>query len=272
MRRMWRFSQSVGSGNEESDTDHDRVLVLSVSRHGSRPPLISACVMHESMSSTDDRSPGSLGATSDAESPFAHPDRAAFEAHLERKNYGPFTLTEAVRPGWHAGVVPREGYRFDTYSDPHTRARLPAIIAAVSRERLFETFIELLSPLGESCEVVLESSHEKRGRDRQEYVRESVERLVLESLLWDFEDLLTNDGCSGIAIMHPQLPMEVQLDEHKLLIIYAPSRAPFAERLEACGVGRNDELQVISQGEHLHTSHSRYAKAFNRLRHRLGAE
>lgn len=224
------------------------------------------------MSSTDDLSPGSLQTAPDAESPFAHPDRAAFEAHLARKNYGPFTLTEAVRPGWHAGVVPREGYRFDTYADPQTRARLPAIIAAVSRERLFETFIELLEPLGDTCEVILESSHEQRGQDRREYVRESVERLVLESLLWDFEDLLTNDGCTGIAIMHPSLPMEVQLDEHKLLIVYAPSRSPFAARLAACGLSRNDELQVISQGEHLHTSHSRYTKDFSRLRHRLGAD
>lgn len=269
---MWRLSQSDGSGNEESDTDRHRVLGLRVSRRGSRPLLASVRVMQKSMSSTDDLSTGSLRATPDAESPFAHPDRAAFEAHLARKSYGPFTLTEAVRPGWHAGIVPREGYRFDTYADPHTRARLPAIIAAVSRETLFETFIELLAPLGESCEVVLESSHEKRGPERPEYVRESIERLVLESLLWDFEDLLTDDGCTGIAIMHPHLPMEVQLDEHKLLVVYAPSRAPFAERLEACGVGRNDELRVISQGEHLHTSHSRYTRDFNRLRHRLGAE
>ncbi len=241
-------------------------------RRGSQPLLVSVCMTYESMSSTDDLLPGSPGATPTSESPFAHPDRAAFEAHLARKKYGPFTLTEAVRPGWHSGVVPREGYRFDTYSDPHTRARLPAIIAAVSRERLFEAFIELLSPLGDSCEVVLESSHEKHGRDNREYVRESIERLVLESLLWDFEDMLTNDGCSGISIMHPHLPMEVQLDEHKLLIVYAPSRTPFAERLDACGVARNDELQVISQGEHLHTSHSRYTKEFNRLRYRLNAE
>ena len=224
------------------------------------------------MSSTDDLSPSSLHPSADTESPFAHPDRAAFEAHLARSSYGRFTLTEAVRPGWHAGVVPQEGYRFDSYADPQTRARLPAIIAAVSKERLFETFIDLLEPLGDTCEVVLESSHEKKGADRQEYVRESIERLVLESLLWDFEDLLTNDGCTGIAIMHPKLPMEVQLDEHKLLIVYAPSRTPFASRLEAGGLRRDDQMQVISQGEHLHTSHSRYSREFARLRHRLGAE
>ena len=270
MRKFCGFSQSDGSGNEQSDTGAHHVLGLSVLRRGSRPQVF-ARAMPELMPSTNDL-PSVLPAVSDSESPFAHPDRAAFEAHLAKSSYGPFTLTEAVRPGWHAGVVPREGYRFDTYSDPQTRARLPAIIAAVSRERLFETFINLLEPLGETCEVVLESSHDKRGHDRQEYGRESVERLVLESMLWDFEDLLTNDGCTGIAIMHPSLPMEVQLDEHKLLIVYAPSRSPFAASLAASGLERNDQLQVISQGEHLHTSHARYTKEFSRLRHRLGAD
>ena len=268
---MNRFSQSDGSGNEQSDTDTDRVLGLCMLRHGSQLPQLPS-VMPELMSSTDDRSTSSLQTAPEAESPFAHPDRAAFEAHLARSSYGRFTLTEAVRPGWHAGVVPQEGYRFDTYADPQTRARLPAIIAAVSKERLFETFIDLLEPLGDSCDVVLESSHDKKSQDRQEFVRESMERLVLESLLWDFEDLLTNDGCTGIAIMHPKLPMEVQLDEHKLLIVYAPSRAPFASVLEAGGLPRDDQMQVISQGEHLHTSHSRYSREFSRLRHRLGAE
>ena len=50
--------------------------------------------MPEPMSSTDDRSTGSLQTAPDAESPFAHPDRAAFEAHLARSSYGRFTLTE----------------------------------------------------------------------------------------------------------------------------------------------------------------------------------
>ena len=194
------------------------------------------------------RSPAPEGA-------IARPDRRSLEAHLARRRYGRFTLTEAVRPSWQLEVVPQAGYRFDTYSDARTGMRLPALIASVSSEQLFDTFLALLEPLGESCDVVLETSHESKTADaaRQEVTREGIERLVLESVLWDFEDLLLNDGCTGIAIMHPELPLEVQLDEHKLLVVYATNRTPVEHILAGQGIDRNDRMRFISQGEHLHT-------------------
>ncbi|MFM7205057.1 MAG: hypothetical protein ACKO4T_00085 [Planctomycetaceae bacterium] len=200
----------------------------------------------------------------------AAPDRAAMHAHLARSRYGRFTLTEAVRPGWQLDVVPQAGYRHDAYVDPRSGARMPALIAAVSSEDLFPTFLDLLEPLGDTCDVVLESTHESTTT-RRELTREGVERLVLESLLWEFEDLLLNDGCAAIAVMHPELSLEVQLDEHKLLVVYAQSRLPFERILRARGLERNDRIRFISQGEHLHTSHARHARQFGELTGRLGA-
>lgn len=214
------------------------------------------------------RSPAPEGA-------IARPDRRSLEAHLARSRYGRFTLTEAVRPSWQLAVVPQAGYRYDTYTDPRTGTRLPAIIASVSSESLFQTFLMLLEPLGDVCDVVLETSHAvKKGAEapRREVTREGVERTVLESTLWDFEDLLLNDGCTGIAIMHADLPLEVQLDEHKLLVVYANDRKPFERILAEQGIGRNDRMRFISQGEHLHTSHSRFAGLFDRMTGHLGAE
>ena len=199
------------------------------------------------------------------------PDDAAFAAHMSRRRYGGFTLTDAIRPGWQLDVVPRAGYRHDAWTDPRGGARLPAIVAAVSAENLFETFMELLEPIGDSCDVVLDSSHEAAAGVVSR-TREGVERLVLESLLWEFEDLLLDDGCTGIAVMHPELSMEVQLDEHKLLVVYAPSRLPFERILRARGLGRDDRLRVISQGEHVHSSQARFARRFEELTGRLGAE
>jgi hypothetical protein len=204
---------------------------------------------------------------------IARPDRASLEAHLARRRYGRFTLTEAIRPSWQLDVVPQAGYRFDSYRDPRSGSRLPALIASVSSEQLFDTFLSLLEPLGDTCDVVLETSHEGRTGDsrRTEFTREGIERLVLESVLWDFEDLLLNDGCTGIAIMHPELPMEVQLDEHKLLVVYAPNRTPFERILAEQGLDRNDRMRFISQGEHLHTSHTRFARQFDDMSGRFGA-
>jgi len=204
------------------------------------------------------------------EQPAVH-GPAAMEAHLARSRYGRFTLTEAVRPGWQLDVVPQAGFRHDAYVDPRTGARMPAVIAAVSSEDLFATFLDLLEPLGDACDVVLESSHEGSA-SRRELTREGVERLVLESMLWEYEDLLLNDGCTAIAVMHPELSLEVQLDEHKLIVVYAPSRSPFAAILDSVGVPRNDSIRFISQGEHLHTSHSRFARRFEELQTLLGAE
>lgn len=225
-------------------------------------------------SSRDDLRPAALEADA-IPAGIARPDRATLEAHLKRRRYGRFTLTDAVRPGWQLDVVPQEGYRFDAYVDPRSGARLPALIASVSSEMLFDTFLRLVEPLGDTVDVVLEGSHDHKPGDRHgrpdEYTREGMERLLLESTLWDFEELLLNDGCSGIAIMHPEESIEVQLDEHKLLIVYAANRGPFERILQEQGVARNDRIRFISQGEHLHTSHSRFARRFSELVNTLGA-
>jgi len=199
------------------------------------------------------------------------PDSEAMEAHLARRRYGRFTLTEAVRPNWQLDVVPQAGYRYDSYLDPQDGARLPAIIGAVSSEDLFETFLRLLEPLGDTCDVVLETSHESKSTGHQDFLREGIDRTVLESILWDFEDLLLNDGCTGIAVMHPERPLEVQLDEHKLLIVYAHVRTPFERIFASQGIARQDTMRFISQGEHLHTSHTRFARRFDEMAARLSA-
>jgi hypothetical protein len=204
------------------------------------------------------------------EGAIARPDRATLEAHLARRHYGPFTLTDAIRPGWQLDVVPRAGYRHDAYVDPRSGQRLPALVAAASSEHLFDTFLRLLEPLGDTLDVVLDTTHEDtQGGDG--FVREGVERLVLESVLWEFEDLLLDDGCTGVAVMHPELQLEVQLDPHKLLVVYAQQRGPFERILAEQGIERNDAIRFISQAEHLHTSHTRFARRFDELVARLGA-
>jgi hypothetical protein len=204
------------------------------------------------------------------EGAIARPDRATLEAHLARRHYGPFTLTDAIRPGWQLDVVPRAGYRHDAYVDPRSGTRLPALVAAISSEHLFETFLRLIEPLGDSLDVVVETSHDDKT-SADDFTREGIERMVLESVLWDFEDLLLDDGCTGIAVMHPELQMEVQLDEHKLLVVYAQQRAPFERILAEQGIERNDRIRFISQAEHLHTSHTRFARRFDEMVNRLGA-
>lgn len=197
-----------------------------------------------------------------------NPDRLS--AHLSVCSYGDFTLTDAVRPGAGLPVLPRQGYRTDVYRDRAAKLRLPMLSAAVSAERLFDTFLALIEPLGEEVHVVLESSHGEAADDHTDLRRSGIDRPVLASHFCDFEELLTHDGCTGVAVMASHAPIEVQFDEHKLFHIYSPDLKPFRRVLRAHGVRRRAQLPLISEGEHLHHTTDDYAEAFRQLAVRLG--
>lgn len=191
-------------------------------------------------------------------------------AHLQVKAYGNFTLTEAIRPAVDVPIRPRQGYRMEVYRNRADRMRMPMLAAAVSAEDLFSTFLDLLEPLGEVVHVVLESSHGNTLDQHTDYRRTHVDLPVLMSHLYDFEDLLLNDGCTGLAVMSSSAPMEVQFDEHKLLYVYARNLKPFQRVLRAHGVRRRKVLPLIAEAEHLHHSSDSYAEEFEQLALRLG--
>jgi hypothetical protein len=141
--------------------------------------------------------------------------------------------------------------------------------AAVSAERLFETFLALIAPLGEIVHVILESSHDAESDLHTDLRRDDIDLPVLASNLCDFENLLTNDGCTGIAVMADNLPMEVQFDEHKLFHIYAPSLKPFRRALHRAGIRRRKLFPLISEAEHLHHTSDEFANEFRQLAMRL---
>jgi hypothetical protein len=192
-------------------------------------------------------------------------------AHLSQKRYGAFLLTDAVRPGPDVPVVPVEGYRLSRFRDAETRIILPVLGAAVSAEKLFDVFLDLIEPLGERVHVVLETSHDS-GRDRHDDLRRGdIDRPVLMSHFCDFEDLLLNDGCTGVAVVAASRRIEVQLDEHKLLFVYARDLKPFRRVMRRYGIPRTNDLRLIAEGPHLHHSQLRHADEFHQLAARLGA-
>ena len=81
-------------------------------------------------------------------SSFEHLSEEALEAHLGVARYGSFLLTDAVRPSYDLQVVPAQGYRHDSYRDEQSRTTVPVLMAAVSADALFDTFMDLLDPLG----------------------------------------------------------------------------------------------------------------------------
>ena len=192
------------------------------------------------------------------------------EEHLAVSRYGRFSLTDAVRPSFSLDVVPSAGYRRDTYTDTEAGTEVPVLMASQSSERLFELFLELLDPLGETVDVVLESSHED-GKKIDHY-REHVDLPILKSMLLDYEDLLLNDGCTGVAVLNPRKPLEVQFDEHKLLVMYGQDLHPFEAILFENRLDHREELRFITEGEHVHSSTDEYAEQFRQMVYHFGID
>lgn len=194
------------------------------------------------------------------------------EAHLKVARYGNFMLTGAIRPSYDLQVVPQQGFRHDVYHDEESKTKVPVLMAAASAEQLFETFLSLLDPLGPEVDVVLETSHHRDRRGHTDLYREHIDLPVLKSILYDYEDLLINDGCTGIAVLNPSAPHEVQFDEHKLLIVYGNNLQPFELALIDRYVDCNDQLKFITEAEHVHSSSEHYYEQFEELKMRLGID
>lgn len=212
------------------------------------------------------------GHQSKAHSSFEDVSETQLEQHLSIARYGSFLLTDAVRPSFNLEVVPSAGCRRDVYRDAETSIDVPVLMVAQTRERLFDLFINLLDPLGDEVDVVLETSHEAQGGSHQDLYREHIDLPILKSTLYDYEDLLLNDGCTGIAVLNPRIPMEVQFDEHKLLIMYGHDLEDFEDILQEHSVGVSDTIRFITEGEHVHSSSEEYARQFEELRYMLGVD
>ena len=190
--------------------------------------------------------------------------------HLNRKTYGSFTLTDAIRPGPSVPIRPRQGYNLQVYRDRKIGLKLPMISAAVSAENLMDCFLALLDPLGDTVHVVLETSHGRDADDHMDYRRTHIDLPVLASHFCDFEELLLGDGCTGVAVLSATGRTEVQFDEHKLLHIYATKIDPFRRVLRDFGIRRRKDLPLISDAEHLHHTHDEFEESFQQLCLRVG--
>ncbi|MEM9645294.1 MAG: hypothetical protein AAF989_09885 [Planctomycetota bacterium] len=193
------------------------------------------------------------------------------QVHMGIRTYDAFELTDAIRPSYDVRIKPRQGFRYDEYVDDSNQAKTPVIMAAANRNVLLDLFIELIEPLGNVVDVALESSHHAHSANEDLY-REHIDMPVLKSMLWEFEDLLLNDGCTGIAVINPTKKQEVQLDEHKLLIAYGEPLDEFRDTLIGSDVYPDPDMKFITEAEHVHSSSERFLDEFQILKNRFGMD
>lgn len=197
-----------------------------------------------------------------------------YHEHFEIDQYGEFRLTSAIRPSVDLQVVPRQGYRLETYRDTQSGTEIPMIAAAASKEIIFDVFLDLLDTMGEVVDVVVESHHERKrpGDASKDYLREHIDLPVLKSYLEEFRDVLLDDGCLGLAVIDPAGPSEVQFDDHKVFVIYSRNLEPFIRVLRHWGIEQDDDLKLISEAEHLHSTRPTYTERVEALCISLSAE
>jgi hypothetical protein len=206
-------------------------------------------------------------------SSFERLSEEELESHLGVSRYGQFQLTDAIRPSYDLQVVPAQGFRHDSYRDDQNRSSVPVLMASVTADRIFEVFMDLLDPLGFTVDAVLETSHNCDSRSgHTDLYREHIDAPVLKSTLYEFEEMLTNDGCTGLAVLNPGIPQEIQFDEHKMLIVYGDDLSEYEEIFKRHGILCNDNMKFITEAEHVHSSSDTYARQFEELKNRLGMD
>lgn len=188
--------------------------------------------------------------------------------------YGTFELTSAIRPSSEQPIVPRAGYRIETYRDAQSGQSIPMLAAAVSREQLFDVLLDLVGELGDTVDVILESHHQRKAesdRPRQK-LREYIDNPVLRSYCLEFSELLLEDGCFGMAIIDPRGPCEVQFDDHKVFVIFAKDLERFVDVLDRASIPRDDDLKLISEGAHLHSTRPHFFEQYEQFCYTVSAE
>jgi len=201
------------------------------------------------------------------------------ESHLATVKYGNFTLTDAVRPSFDLKIIPEQGYKYDrirlgTRTSRHTCSRrwMPILVVSVSQEWLFDTFLDMLDPLGDTVNIILETSHSHSGAYRTSLRRDYMDLPVLKSFLYDHEELLLNDGCTGISVHSSNIAAEVRFDEHKLIIVCAKSLSSFEQILHWHGIPHNETMKLLTDAEHVHITRDEYVQRFKTLQVALGMD
>lgn len=187
-------------------------------------------------------------------------------------------LPPAVRPlNSIGGSWLQRGYSQRTYRDPESEITKPVLIIAEHKDRLFKLFLRFLKRLQAYTDglthVILQTSHYTGDGSQSDVWADEQDVFVLPSILTDWEEYFLADGCAGVAVCLWDPPIEVKIDEHKLIFVYPGS----TDRLWHCigllrswGLPEIQGMRCLSEIEHVHSSSEDLAAQFYKLCQVLG--
>jgi hypothetical protein len=196
--------------------------------------------------------------------------------HLSILRYNNFLLSGAVMPSYDLQIIPKAGFKRTQWIDDEDGEVIPVAAISASSEVLFSLFMELIDLVSEKyADVFLETSHkiDRIGHCRELY-RRRIDVPVLKSILYDFENLLMTDGCSGIVILDKKTRKELQFTEHKVLYFYnwQVVEQQLFSILARYNICEDSKLLIIEEAEHVHQSTDPQEEEFKRLATAIAAE
>jgi hypothetical protein len=122
--------------------------------------------------------------------------------------------------------------------------------------RVLDTALELMP---ERCHAVLElrrtdeqADADPSGPSQDRFVSALLPRREVAAALDRFRFQILHDGMVGFGFYDPDSPLEVFLDDHKLLSLFAPELDPFEGLLEELRVPQLEHLDTVLDLEHEH--------------------
>ena len=200
-----------------------------------------------------------------------------------------FTLSKGVCPT-KSSVDLWAGFKMGVFDSDND----PSVVVMQTRELLFDTFMTLANEVfahGKKSLRNLRANIEGSRRFKTQNIEARhgaitfnhdkfsvgmIELQIFLSLLYDFEELLADDGTTGVSIYVNNIGTELIFDEHKLIVVR--SRDQFlieriAVFLKDEGVRQlDDKVALTSTCEHVHITHHKFVAMFTDLLRRTGVE
>ena len=188
-----------------------------------------------------------------------------------KKQYQP---VRAIRPSGGSSMKAVEGYKKEVPNDGGEKVEY--IIASLSREKIFHVIMDVLCEFPEDAtvDISLGTSHASPGKGTKWVYRDEMDRVVLQSMLQEFEPLVVDDGATDLIIKETKNDrfLEIMLDEHKQLSVMDRTLG-WLERIltEEYGVPRRQKMHFASEGDHEHVTNGEFEQQWRLLAIQLGA-
>ncbi len=197
--------------------------------------------------------------------PIFTPDHSLKESMHLMKSAG-------LRSFFPDGIRPRQfvdkvnAYKIVEHQNRGEKKRI-TLIASISRDRIFQTFLSIIGALKDDVSMKLHGSHRMKAHENAPPLkRKDLYRPIAESWLLEdgIEDLVTHDGCTSITLKCKG--SRVRLDEHKLLQISGKRWEMLEAMLIQQGILRDDRIRTVETVPHFHYTSDAFENTFEKFK------